>query len=81
MGFIKSTDHLPTGYRPTDPPTTDPPTSDQPTHQRNNYQPTDKIMFKRLENMKTFILQNENTAGKMENYTSAYYLFEPGQSL
>ena len=30
--------------------------------------------------MKTFVLQNVNTAGKIENYTSAYYLFEQDQS-
>ena len=62
------------------PPTTYPPITDQPTHRLSNYPPTDKIMFKRVENMKTFILQNANTAGKMENYTSAYYLFELDQS-
>ena len=78
-GFIKSTnhrltDHLPTDHRPTYPPThrsTDHRPTDPPTHR-----PTDKFIFKRLENMKTFILQNVNTAGKIESYTSAYYLFE-----
>ena len=66
-GFIKSTDHRPTiDYLLTDP----------PTHRPNNHRPTDKITFKRLGNMKTFILQNINTAGKMESYTSTYYLFE-----
>ena len=71
MVFIKSTDHLPTDHRPLTHQPTDP-----PTHRPNNHRPTDKITFKRLENMKTFILQNVNKAGKMENYTSAYYLFE-----
>ena len=31
--------------------------------------------------MKTFILQNVKTAEKMENFTSAYYLFEQDESL
>ena len=46
----------------TDPPITDPTTTDQPAHWPNNHRSTDKIMFKRLDNMKTFILQNANTA-------------------
>ena len=53
-----------------------PPTIYPPTHRPNNHRPTDKITFKRLGNMKTFILQNIITAGKMESYTSTYYLFE-----
>ena len=71
MVFIKSTDHLPTDHRPLTHQPTDP-----PTHRPNNHRPTDKITFKRLKNMKAFILQNVNTAGKLENYTWAYYLFE-----
>ena len=66
-----------TTYPPTtDPPTTDHIRNDPPTHRPNNHRPTDKIMSKRIENMKTSILQNVNTAGKIENYTSAYYLSE-----
>ena len=49
---------------------TDP--ADHLTHRPNNHRPTEKTMFKKLENMKTLILQNANTAGEMENY----YLFE-----
>ena len=64
--FIKSTDHLPTDHRPTNPPTQRP----------NNHRPSENFMFKRLENMRTFILQNVNTAEKIEIYTSVYYLFE-----
>ena len=72
-GFIKSTDHLPTDHRHTD---------HRPlTHQPTDHRPTDKITFKRLKNMKTFILHNVNTAEKMENFTSAYYLFEQDESL
>ena len=56
MDFIKSTDHRPLAQRPIDPPN-----NDQPTHQPNSYRPTDKIMFKRLKNRKTFILQNANS--------------------
>ena len=67
-GFIKSTDHRLTDHRPL-------------THQPTNHRPTDKITFKRLKNMKTFILQNVNTTEKMENFTSAYYLFEQDESL
>ena len=67
----------PTIYPPTHRPTDHrPPTTDPPTHRPNNHRPTDKITFKRLENMKIFILQYVNTAGKMEKYASAYYLFE-----
>ena len=68
------------------PPTTYPPTTDHlptdspihwpPTHRPNNYRPIDKFMFKRLEDMKKFILQDVNTGGKIVNYTSVYYLFE-----
>ena len=54
-----------------------PPTTDyrRLTHRPTDL-PTDKIMFRSLENRKTSILQNANTVGKMENYASAYYLFE-----
>ena len=62
LGFIKYTDQLPTDHRPTNPPTTDP-----LTHRPNNHLPNENFMFKRLENMRTFILQNVNTAGKIEN--------------
>ena len=70
LGFIKSTDHLLTD-RPTDRPT-DPPT----------YRPTDPtitdppIRSCLKDSAISFNLQNANTAGKMENYTSAYHLFE-----
>ena len=56
--------------------TTDHLSTDPPTSRRNKHRPTDKFMFKRLENMKTFILQNVNAAGNIENHNSAYYLFE-----
>ena len=75
-GFIKSTDHLPTDHRPLTHRPTNPPTTDPPTHRPNNHRPNENFMFKRLENMRTFILQNVNTAEKVENYTSVYYLFE-----
>ena len=60
-----------TNHLPTNPPTTDP-----PTHWPNNHRPNKNFIFKRLENIRTFILQNVNTAGKIENYTSVHYLFE-----
>ena len=64
-GFIKSTDYLPTDHRLTD---------HRPlTHRPKNHRPNENVTFKRLENMRTFILQNVNTAGKIENYTSVYY--------
>ena len=80
MGFIKSTDH-----RPTDPPTTDqqttdhllidPPTNRPPIHRFTD--PTDKILFQRLNKWKIFNLQKTNTAGK----TSVHYLFDEQISL
>ena len=33
-------------------------------------------MFKRPENIKAIILKNVSTAEKIENYISAYHLFE-----
>ena len=59
LGFIKSTDHLPTDHRPL-------------THQPTDHRPTDLIIsFKRLGNRKIFILQNTHTA---ENIISVCYL-------
>ena len=59
MGFIKSTDCLPTdhSHRPPTiyPRSTNSPTTDPRTHRPNNHQPTDNTMFKRLENMKTLM--------------------------
>ena len=73
-GFIKSTDHLLTDHRPSyHQPLTHRPT-DPPTHRPNNHRPKENFMFKRLENMSSFILQNVNTAGKIENYRSIIYL-------
>ena len=85
MGFIKSTDH-----RPTDPPTTDqqttdhllidPPTNRPPIHRPTDpifTDPTDKILFQRLNKWKIFNLQKTNTAGK----TSVHYLFDEQISL
>ena len=62
VGFIKSTDHIIINHRPTYPPIHIQ-TIDPPTHRPNNHWPNDKLMFKRLENMKKFILPNLNTAG------------------
>ena len=78
-GF-KSTDHLPTDHQLIDhQPLTHWSTYHQPTnpptHWPNNHRPTDTLTFKRPKNMKTFILQNVNTAGKMENYSSAYSIW------
>ena len=52
-----------------------PPTTDQPTHRPKNHRPTDKIIFSRLDNRYTFVLQIANTAGKMKNYTSEYSIW------
>ena len=71
QGFIKSTDHLPTNHRPLNHRPTNP-----PTHRLNNHRPNKNFMFKRLKNMRAFILQNVNADGKIENYTSVYYQFE-----
>ena len=63
------------------PPTIYPPNTDHlPTdpliRRPNNHRPNDKFMFKRLENMKTFILQNASTTGKIKKDTLVYYLSE-----
>ena len=63
-------------HRPLTHRSTDQLTTDQLTHRPKNHRLTDKIMFNRNEKMKTFILQNASTGEKMENYTSAYNLFE-----
>ena len=62
-GFMKSADHRPTEHRPTDHRQL---THGPPTNRPQNHRPTDAIIiFKRLENSKTFTLQNTNTAEKM----------------
>ena len=70
--YPPTTDHLPT----------DPPTTDQPTHRPQTNQPTDPTI---IDPPITLCLKDSkirhsytdaNTAGKMENYTSGYYLFE-----
>ena len=66
------------------PPTTDHLLTDSPTHRPTDQiltDPTDKILFKRLHNRKISILQNTNTAGKMLNCTSIYYLLKEFISL
>ena len=70
-GFIKSTDQF------TQRPTEHRPLTHRPLIRRpNNHRPNDKFMFKRLENMKTFILQNASTTGKIKKDTLVYYLSE-----
>ena len=44
----RSTDYRPLIHRPNDP----------PTQQPNNERPSDKILFKKLDNREIFILQN-----------------------
>ena len=48
-----TTDHRPTDYRPLIHRPNDP-----PTQQPNNERPSDKILFKKLDNREIFILQN-----------------------
>ena len=64
-----TTDQRPLTHLSTDSSTTDPPTTDPPTNRPGLTDPTDKILFKRLDNRKISILQNTNTAGKMLNCT------------
>ena len=48
------------------PPTTDHLPTEPPSHRPQTHRPTDPIIiFKRLEDSKTFTLQNTNTAEKM----------------
>ena len=66
-GFIKTTDHRPTNHQPTN--------QTPPTHRPTDSMITDPvIIFKRLDNRETIILQNTNTAEKMKNYTSIYLI-------
>ena len=76
IDFIKATDHLSTDHRLTDhrplthwpknhrPRPTDPLIQESPTHRQDYVQMT--------RSMKTFILQNANTAGEMESNTSIW---------
>ena len=72
----------------TDPRTTDRLTKDYiltnpPTHRPQTHQPTDpiltdptnKILFKKLDNRKISVLQNTNTAGKMLNFILRYITY------
>ena len=79
---------LSVGHRSIDPPTINPTTTSQPntlthqplTHRPHTHQPSDprfidllaRSYFKDLIIKKIFILQNTNTAEKMQNYTSVY---------
>ena len=55
-------------------PTNRPPTTYQPTHRPPTQRLAESIIiFERLDNRKTFILQNTSTAGKTY-CTSVYYL-------
>ena len=57
-GFIKSTNERPTDHRPTDYRPLIHRPNDPPTQQPNNERPSDKILFKKLDNREIFILQN-----------------------
>ena len=60
--------------RTTDPPTNRPPTTYPATHRLPTQWLTESIIiFGRLDNRNTFILQNTSTSGKTYNYTSVYY--------
>ena len=75
-GFVKSADHRPTNYGPTN---HQPPTQrliDQLTTELRITDPTNKILFQRLDKSNILILQKTNRAGKMKNYNSVYYLFD-----
>ena len=85
-GFITSTDHRPTNQSTTNPPTNRPSIPYPPTHRPSDHRPTDpptqssltqptRSYFKDVINEEYSFCRTQ-TAEKIKNYTSVYYLFD-----